>query len=97
TKPAETEVFGPRGTGGSNPSSSSRQSVSRGISPSCIENPAVAAACGASAKRHGRQRRAVLVNITPTAGNISVRPYSSTAVPGRGLGTVVVVVPSEAG
>ena len=52
------------GTGSSNPSPSSGQSVSRGISPSCIENPAVAAACGALAKRHSRQRRTGLVNAT---------------------------------
>jgi hypothetical protein len=36
--------------------------------------------CAGPARRHGRQRRTGLVNITPTAGNISVGPYSSTAV-----------------
>jgi hypothetical protein len=61
-----------RGTGSSNPSPSSRQSVSRGISPSRIEKPAVAAGCAGPAGQHGQQRRAGLVNITPTAGNISV-------------------------
>ena len=59
-------------TGSSNPSPSSRQSVSRGISPSRIEKPAVAAGCAGPARQHGQQRRAGLVNITPTAGNISV-------------------------
>ena len=70
-----------RGTDGSNPLPSSRQSVSRGISPSCIENPAVAATCAEPPMRHGQQRRAGLVNITPTAGNVSVGSYFSTAVP----------------
>jgi hypothetical protein len=41
---------------------SSRQSVSRGISPSCIEKPAVAAGCAGPARRRGRHRRAGLVN-----------------------------------
>jgi Cobalamin-independent synthase, Catalytic domain len=81
-----------RGTGSSNPLPSSKQSVSRGISPSCIEKPAVAAGCAGPARRHGRQRRAGLVNITPTAGNISVGPYSSTAVPARRFATVVALV-----
>jgi hypothetical protein len=44
---------------------SSKQSVSRGISPSCIEKRAVAAGCAGPARRHGRRRRAGLVNITP--------------------------------
>jgi hypothetical protein len=56
-----------RGTGSSNPFRSSRQSVSRGISPSCVEKAAVAAACAGPDRRHSRQRRAGLVNITPTA------------------------------
>jgi hypothetical protein len=37
----------------------------------------------------GQQSRAGLVNITPTAGTISVGPYSSTAVPARRFATVV--------
>src|SRR5271169_3815473 len=87
-----------RGTGSSNPLPSSRQSVSRGISPSCIERPAVAAAWAGPARRHGRERRAGLVNITPIAGNVSVGPYSSTAVPARRFTTVVALVrPSEVG
>ena len=45
-------------TGSSNPSPSSRQSVSRRISPSSIARPAVAAAWAGPARRHGRQRRA---------------------------------------
>src|SRR6516162_3527314 len=66
------ETFDKSGTDGSNPVPSSRQSVSRGISPSRIEKPAVAAGCAGPARQHGQQRRAGLVNITPTAGNISV-------------------------
>ena len=81
-----------RGTESSNPSPSSRQSVSRGISPSCVEKAAVAAACAGPDRRHSRQRRARLVNITPTAGNISVGRYSSTAVPGRRFATVLALV-----
>ena len=60
-----------------------------GFLPSCIEKPAVAAASAGQARRHGRQRRAGLVNITPIAGNVSVGPYSSTAVPARRFATVV--------
>ena len=41
----ETEAYFPRGTEISNPVPSSKQSVSRGISPSCIEKSAVAAVC----------------------------------------------------
>src|SRR6478736_8988256 len=37
--------------------------------------------CGRSAWRLGRQRRAGCFEIAPTGGNISVAPYSSTAVP----------------
>jgi len=68
-------------TRSSNPVPSSRQSVSRGISPSCIEKRAVAAACAGPARWHGRQRHARPVNITPIAGNVSVEPHSSTAMP----------------
>ncbi len=95
--PLSTAVSFRGGTEGSNPPSSSRQSASRGISPSCIEKPAVAAACAGPARRHGRQRRAGLVNITPTAGNVSVGPYFSTAAPARRFASVVALVPSEVG
>jgi hypothetical protein len=43
----------------------------------------VAAVCAGPTRRYGRQRRARLVNITPTAGDISVGPYSNTTVPAR--------------
>ena len=82
----------PRGTQSLNPICSSKQSVSRGISPSCIEKPSVVAACAASTRRQGRQRRAGLVNITPTAGNISVEPYPSTAVPARRFASVIALL-----
>jgi hypothetical protein len=45
------------------------------------ENPAVAAGWAGPAKRLGRQRRTKLVKIAPTADNISVGPYFSTAMP----------------
>jgi hypothetical protein len=83
TTAALSAVQAHRGTEGSNLFPSSRQSVSRGIYPSCIEKPAVAAACVGSARRYSRQRRARLVKITPGAENISVERYSSTAVPDR--------------
>jgi hypothetical protein len=86
------------GTDGSNPLSSSRQSVSRWISASCIEKPAVAAGCAGPASRRGQQRRAGPVNITPAAGNVSVGLYSSTAVRARRFATVVALgAPSEVG
>ena len=47
----------------------------------CIEKRAVAAACAGPARWHGRQRHARPVNITPIAGNVSVEPHSSTAMP----------------
>ena len=85
--PNPTEASKPlpiwRGTEISNPFPSSRQSVSRQISPSCIEKPAVAAVCAGPPRRHRWERRAGLVNITPTARNVSVGPFSSTAVPAR--------------
>ena len=84
-------------TGSSNPSPSSRQSVSRGISPSGIEKAAVAAAWVGPARWHGPQRRAGRVNITPTAGNVSVEPYSSTAVPIGGSQSGCSSAPSEVG
>src|SRR5215471_12382641 len=39
--------------------------------------------CGWSGQR-GRERRAWRGETAPTVGNVSVRPYSSTAVPARG-------------
>ena len=63
--------------------------------PGCLsgpKKPAVAAGCAGPARRHGRQRRARLVNITPTAGKVSVGRYSSTAVPAKRFTTVVALV-----
>jgi hypothetical protein len=70
-----------RGTKGSNPSPSSRQSVSRPDSLLNVENPVFPRGCARLAWRPGRQRRAECFDIAPTGGNISVAPYSSTAVP----------------
>jgi len=100
--PGPTEASKPlpiwRGTEISNPFPSSKQSVSRQTSPSCVEKPAAAAVCAGPPRRHRWERRAGLVNITPTAGNISVGPFSSTAVPARRIADVVAVVrPSELG
>jgi hypothetical protein len=70
-----------RGTKSSNPSPSSRQSVSRPHPLSSVENPGFPRGCARPAWRPGRQRRAGCFDIAPTGGNISVGPYSSTAVP----------------
>jgi hypothetical protein len=69
------------GTEGSNPSPSSRQSVSRPHPRSKVDNPGFPRGCARPAWRPGRQRRAGCFDIAPTGGNISVGPYSSTAVP----------------
>jgi hypothetical protein len=46
-----------------------------------VENPGFPRGCAPLAWRPGRQRRAGCYKIAPTGGNISVAPYSSTAVP----------------
>src|SRR6516165_5028875 len=71
---------GDRGTDGSNPSPSSGESVSRGISPSHVEKPGFSRGRAGWGRRRGRQRRAWRGDMAPTGGNISVGPYSSTAV-----------------
>jgi hypothetical protein len=73
------------GTDGSNPSPSSRQSVSRRHPLSKVENPGFPRGCPRLAWRPGRERRAGCFDIAPTGGNISAGPYSSTAVPLMGL------------
>jgi hypothetical protein len=81
-----TKLYHPsRGTEGSNPASSSRQSVSRPHPLSKVENPGFPRGCPRLAWRPGRQRRAGCFDIAPTGGNISAGPYSSTAVPLMGL------------
>src|SRR5438128_1905537 len=70
-----------RGTDGSNPVPSSGQSVSLPELLSRVENPGFLRGCARLAWRPGRQRRAGRYKIAPTGGNISVVPYSSTAVP----------------
>jgi hypothetical protein len=67
-------------TGSSNPSPSSRQSVSLPQSFSKVEKPGFPRGCARLAWRPGRQRRAGCFDIAPTGNNISVGPYSSTAV-----------------
>ena len=69
------------GTEGSNPSPSSRESVSLPHPLSKVANPGFPRGCARLAWRAGRQRRAEHFDIAPTGGNISVAPYSSTAVP----------------
>ena len=76
----ETEPIS-RGTGSSNPSPSSGESVSLPERVSRIGNPGFPRGCARLAWRPGRQRRAGGYKMAPTGGNISVAPYSSTAVP----------------
>ena len=70
-----------RGTGSSNPSPSSRQSVSRPHPLSNVENPGFPRGCARLASRPGRQRRAGCFDIARTGANISVGPYSSMFSP----------------
>ena len=81
TGAAKKRLFLLRGTESSNPSPSSRQSVSLPQPLSKVENPGFPRGCARLAWRPGRQRRAGCFDIAPTGGNISVGPYSSTAVP----------------
>jgi hypothetical protein len=69
------------GTVSSNPSPSSGESVSRPKPLSYVENPGFPRGCARLAWRLGRQRRAGCFDTAATGGNISVGPYSSTAVP----------------
>ena len=70
-----------RGTDGSNPLSSSGESVSLPERLSRVENLGFPRGCAPLAWQLGRQRRAGCYKIAPIGGNISVAPYSSTAVP----------------
>jgi hypothetical protein len=70
-----------RGTEGSNPSPSSGESVSLPELFRWVEKPGFPRGCARQAWRPGRQRHAGCHKIAPTGGNISVAPYSSTAVP----------------
>jgi hypothetical protein len=71
----------PRGTEGSNPSPSSRESVSPRSLSSWVKNPGFPRGCARLRSRCGRQRAAGPAHIAPTRSNISVGPYSSTAFP----------------
>ena len=73
-----------RGTDGSNPASSSGESVSLPELLLRVENPGFSGGGARLAWRPGRQRRAGCYKMAPTGGNISVAPYSSTQEP-RGL------------
>src|SRR6266850_1617632 len=70
-----------RGTKGSNPSPSSGESVSLPELLSSVENLGFPRGCAGWLGDRGGQRRAGCFKIAPTGGNISVAPYSSTAVP----------------
>jgi len=69
------------GTEGSNPACSSGESVSLPERLSRVENLGFPRGCAPLAWQLGRQRRAGCYKIAPIGGNISVAPYSSTAVP----------------
>ena len=77
----ETVVADPGGTESSNPSSSSGESVSLPELLSRVENPGFPRGCARwLGDRVGRDAQGCY-KIAPTDGNISVAPYSSTAVP----------------
>ena len=77
----ETDRVVHRGTKGSNPLSSSRQSVSHRISPPPQERRGFSAILAVVRGGGVRQRRAKPGTIAPTRGNVSVGRYSSTTVP----------------
>src|ERR1700730_10857633 len=106
--PSPPEPFGQRcgtserpildgGTDGSNPVPSSGESVSLPELLSRVENPGFPRGCALLAWRPGRQRRAGCYKIAPIGGNISVAPYSSTAVPADGVGENAMPVPIMSG
>ena len=61
------------------------------------ENLGFPRGCGRLGWRLGRQRRAGCFEIAPTGGNISVGPYSSTAVPLMGSARMPRPVPIKSG
>ena len=87
----------PRGTDGSNPVASSGESVPLPELLSRVGNPGFPRGCARWLGRPGRQRRAGWVKIAPTGGNISVAPYSSTAVPLMGSARTPTPVPIKSG
>jgi len=78
---AVSKMLSPLGTESSNPSPSSGESVSLPELSSRVENPGFPRGCARLAWRPGRQRRSACIDSAPTCRNISVGPYSSTAVP----------------
>src|SRR3984893_6379697 len=90
-------AFRDRGTAGSNPAPSSRESVSRPHPLSKVQNPGFPRGCARLAWRPGRQRRSACFDSAPTCGNISVGPYSSTAAPVTVVGENAQAGPNEVG
>ena len=86
-----------RGTDGSNPVPSRGESVSLPELLSRVENPGFPRGCAPLAWRPGPPRRAGCFKIAPTGGNISVAPYSSTAVPPIGVGENTTPIPIMSG
>src|SRR5439155_1197765 len=87
----------PRGTEGSNPSPSSGESVSRPHPLSKVQNPGFPRGCARLAWCPGRQRRSACFDSAPACGNISVGPYSSTAVPVTVVGENTMPAPTMSG
>ena len=76
-----------RGTEGSNPPPSSRESVSRGTLSSWVKSPGFPRGCGGCVPGAvGRDPRGP-ADIAPTRGKISLRLYSSTAFSGDAVAT----------
>jgi hypothetical protein len=96
-KTVSRQMDSTRGTDGSNPSSSSRESVSRPHALSKVQNPGFRRGCARLAWRLGRQRRAGCFDTAATGGNISVGPYSSTAVPVTVVGENTMPAPTKSG
>jgi len=80
-----------RGTEGSNPAPSSRESVSRGTLSSCVKSPAFRAGVAGLRSRRGRQSAVGPANIAPTCGNISAGLYSSTVISGDAVANNLLV------
>ena len=73
------QTFRYRGTDGSNPVPSSRESTSHGILPSHGEKPAFSRGCVGPAGAARSAETGIARCMAPTGGNISVGPNSSTA------------------
>jgi hypothetical protein len=78
--PLETLVVS-RGTDGSNPLPSSRQSVSHWKSRAAVEKRGFSRGCAGHGRWRGRQRRGSARDMAPACENVSAGPNPSTAVP----------------